>query len=267
LPGHECYRASLREEPQFKFKERQIGGTKTHLLCVKGIEIGTIKWQSGTCHDGLIPKEAFRKGGWTSQKEKIGSEVPEKVWRTLVADRDSDGRNPPIWYQQACFVCLANSTSNGNIVTQTLLSGKQMKAVTEYLKRVQCVTWNRRFIEARPYQADLNGDPQDSQQQQITGDRSPSSISTSESEDSHDDRLFGLGPAGAGNNDIICILFGCSVPCILRRRQDGCYQFIGEAYIYGQMDGGALHGLQELGSSEEEGKKEIEKRTMEFEIR
>jgi hypothetical protein len=47
--------------------------------------------------------------------------------------------------------------------------------------------------------------------------------------------------------DFICILFGCSVPCILRThpQEDGAFEFIGEAFIYGKMDGEAVATLTE----------------------
>lgn len=61
----------------------------------------------------------------------------------------------------------------------------------------------------------------------------------------HSRRLFlsdkgyvGLAPDDAQTGDVVCILFGALVPFVLRekvgRRQ---YQLIGEAYVYGIMDG------------------------------
>jgi hypothetical protein len=88
--------------------------------------------------------------------------------------------------------------------------------VAEYLKRVQAVTWNRMFIEGAPTAA--NSEP-----------------------------LFGLAPPDTKENDRVCILFGCSVPCILRpcKSENGTqyFEFVGEAYIYGRMDGEALSTL------------------------
>ncbi|KAF9467034.1 heterokaryon incompatibility protein-domain-containing protein [Collybia nuda] len=62
--------------------------------------------------------------------------------------------------------------------------------------------------------------------------------------DTHNSRLFlsdmgyvGLVPVNAEVGDLICILFGASVPLVLRRKIDGRYQLIGEAYVYGIMDG------------------------------
>jgi hypothetical protein len=48
--------------------------------------------------------------------------------------------------------------------------------------------------------------------------------------------LFGLGPSVARKGDICCILFGATVPIILRK-VGSTYRFVGEAYI-----GGVMHG-------------------------
>lgn len=60
--------------------------------------------------------------------------------------------------------------------------------------------------------------------------------------------LFGITPASAEVGDIICILFGCSVPVILREhasKTETYFQFIGESYIHGKMDGEACESIGE----------------------
>jgi hypothetical protein len=42
---------------------------------------------------------------------------------------------------------------------------------------------------------------------------------------------LGIVPEKAEETDIICILWGCSVPVVLRPHEDGLYEFIGECYI------------------------------------
>lgn len=66
---------------------------------------------------------------------------------------------------------------------------------------------------------------------------------------------IGLGPRQMEKGDVVCILFGCSVPVVLRRldqpqREDGrpLFRFIGECYLDGFMDGEAL----ELGKATED---------------
>jgi hypothetical protein len=40
---------------------------------------------------------------------------------------------------------------------------------------------------------------------------------------------------------MICVLYGCSVPVILRKREDqDYYEFVGECYLHGFMDAEAI---------------------------
>ncbi len=48
---------------------------------------------------------------------------------------------------------------------------------------------------------------------------------------------IGRIPHGSAVNDIICVFTGGSVPIVLRDNGDGCYEFIGECYVHGIMDG------------------------------
>jgi len=45
---------------------------------------------------------------------------------------------------------------------------------------------------------------------------------------------------GSVIGDKICIIFGGSVPFVLRKRDDGGFMFVGEAYVHGLIDGEAL---------------------------
>jgi hypothetical protein len=186
-------------------------------LYVSGLKLDTITWTS-SIPDGVIPKEGLEKAGWPGGREEEVYKAPEKLWRTLVADRGPDGRNPPSWYHRACLHCLVKDTPNGHINTRDLLSQGQPDIVRDYLQRVQAITWNRVFLETNTWAE-------------------------------RGEKLFGLGPPKTKVNDIVCILFGCSVPCILREHQlaDGgrYFEFIGEAYIYGKMDGEAVTALKD----------------------
>jgi hypothetical protein len=48
---------------------------------------------------------------------------------------------------------------------------------------------------------------------------------------------LGLVPGQTMKSDRICILFGCDVPVVLTGWGDGLWEFIGEAFVYGVMDG------------------------------
>jgi hypothetical protein len=65
------------------------------------------------------------------------------------------------------------------------------------------------------------------------------------------DGYIGLGPMKARQGDHVCILYGCSVPVILREINGG-FSLIGEAYVHGCMDGEALALVNEGKLSEKE---------------
>jgi hypothetical protein len=54
--------------------------------------------------------------------------------------------------------------------------------------------------------------------------------------------LLGLGPDDMLGSDIVVILFGGKVPCVLRPLDNGQWLFVGECYVYGLMKGEALKG-------------------------
>lgn len=58
----------------------------------------------------------------------------------------------------------------------------------------------------------------------------------------------GMGPLRAKKGDFVCVLFGCSVPVILRKTcgEETSYQLIGECYLDGYMSGRAVRGVNTL---------------------
>ncbi|EGP89585.1 uncharacterized protein MYCGRDRAFT_69322 [Zymoseptoria tritici IPO323] len=228
LPGQRIYDASKSSRAKVDFSpqhfespipimggswqddQTQEGDAKDASINVRGILIGSLDWTTDPITDGVVPEVALRK----LRAATPGEEVPDQLWRTLVAERGEDGRNPPPWYYRACRYCLTNKSPNGHLNTDKLLTQTQPGIVRAFLQRVQAATWNRRVVEvdvvdARP--------------------------------------LYGLAPAGSRKGDLVCVLFGCSVPCVLRlcQEDDGRYyfEFIGEACVYGLMDGEAIASL------------------------
>ena len=76
--------------------------------------------------------------------------------------------------------------------------------------------------EAR-YASSLIGDATDGRQFFVT-------------EDGH----MGLGPHGLKEGDQICIMYGLSVPFVIRYRESGLYSLLGECYVEGIMNGEAI---------------------------
>ncbi|RSL60743.1 hypothetical protein CEP54_006564 [Fusarium duplospermum] len=185
-------------------------------LTVKGFYLGEVK-ERYPMPEGIITKEVLKALGHESTSSEL-DRVPDSVWRTLVADRGPDGKAPPAWYHRACMMCLVSDTGVGNINTDEILQHKDTtKMQADYLKRVRAVCWNRALIEC--------GDDDDG------------------------NKLLGIAPWEAKPGDLVCILYGCSVPCILRQTMYGSgsdfYQLIGEAFVLGQMDGEAIMDLSE----------------------
>ena len=51
---------------------------------------------------------------------------------------------------------------------------------------------------------------------------------------------LGMAACRAKRGDLICVLFGCSIPVLLREAGNNTYSFIGECYLDGFMNGQAL---------------------------
>jgi len=174
------------------------------IMLVRGLNVDTIGACLPRASGGIVWREALHMAGWNEQSDKFYS-VPEKLWRTLVADRSPDGSPPKSWYQRACLYTLAQTSSSGVLDTSALIKSGGPSIMVEFLERVQSVVWNRKFFTTS------------------TG------------------KFFGLGPDGLQNGDVIAVLYGCSVPVVLRAAEHKMhYKLVGECYIHGLMDGQAV---------------------------
>ena len=196
-------------------------------LFVDGFIIDVVDRVEACAKDGKIPKEWLGTGAWNNQS----ADPPERFWRTLVASRGPGGSNCPRFYPRACK-SLKSEPYRGDISTKELLNKAPSTIVTRFLRRVQAVTWMKRLITTRR-------------------------------------DFLGLAPEVCRKGDLICILYGCSVPIILRKRHTNPfanhYEFIGECYVHGLMDGEAL-AIQRKEHREADGKRvDTERQT--FEIR
>jgi len=143
--------------------------------------------------------------GWNSPSHLC--EVPDRLWRTLVADRTSLGERPPAWWRSACAECLEGRSYSGDLNTKAYIHQHPSHGMAvEYLQRVQAVVCNRKLFS-------IQGDQED---------------------------LLGLGPRDIEIGDVIAILYGCSVPVVLRRQNSSMYTLVGECYVHERMDGETL---------------------------
>lgn len=180
------------------------------LSCL-GLQVDVVDKISRSCMGGIIDSDALRLGGINLDTEEPINDVPDELWRTMVADRGPDGFYPPRWYRRACLRALESRRSNGDLGTNQLIHSKYTPSiVTDFLKRVRDVVSNRSFFR------------------------------------SQDEKRLGLAPRDARVADIICILCGCSVPVILRPVENERYILIGECYLHGMMEGEATKSVAKL---------------------
>lgn len=235
LPDDHNYYASgqgvLYREPAVLFPENHRSPHDTSLGCttdprghhdmsiiIRGVRIGKVQFHTDPFPDGIITKDCLERLGWSfDKKSKTVSEVPAQLWQSLVADRGPDGKATPAWYESACQSVLACKSNNGHINIDKIIKMSQKQrlssTVADYLRRVKGVTWNRSFIQGETC--------------------------------NRDDQFVGFAPPKTEDGDVVVIWFGFSVPVVLRPTGNGSdtfdeFEFVGEAYIHGRMDGEAL---------------------------
>ena len=233
LEGSAKYDASAGLKSQAHFKSQDLAAenttncdtlssnTKEVILVASGFILARIIDVSARRSGGVILREALEMGGWTGLKPGTTS-VPDAIWRTLVADRDDSGKMPPSWYKRACLRCLeiADRFNDGDLNIGEALHGPS-EMLRKYLTRVRNITRNRRFFTAN--------------RQDLYPGESKGEL----------DGYFGLCPPETKAGDFICILYGCSVPVVVREEKDGHVRLIGESYVHGMMDGEAVVEFRE----------------------
>ena len=177
-------------------------------LFADGCILDSIEQRRVTADNG-IPPQWRELGGW----EEGARSPPERFWRTLIANRGQDASNPPHYFEKACkFVYTEDSLSAHAYSTRvgTEVREDHPEFVAEFLQRVQSIIWKRRMILTEQEQ------------------------------------LLGLAPEAAQEGDLICIIFGCSVPVVLRKivsdemTGEHHYALLGDCYVHGMMDGEAF---------------------------
>lgn len=164
---------------ELKFKRLYL--QRAHCMHVKGFQLSSVLNISPTSQGGQIPKHWLELANWKNAGNAQKDEgPPEEFWRMLVADRGINARNPPSFYARACKESAAKGgLAGGTIQTSDLIHNEQNSIVVQFCRRVQEVIWNKKLI--------------------VT-----------------DDGRLGLASEQVNEEDLICILYGASVPVILR---------------------------------------------------
>lgn len=219
LPDYNNYHASRGTTPTYQIKSQSsFANNRSKILCVNGIRVDTIARLGPRASEGIILYEWLQLGGCV--RTGANYTVPEAFWRTLVADRGPNGTMPPSWYARVFDYCLLHLTDIGDINTNRIIHEheKDSSLVVSFLERVQSVIWNRKLLV------------------------------------SEKNRWLGLVPMATLETDIICILYGCSVPVVLRqvKTEEGVpyFQLVGECYVHGIMDGEIIDAANEYAEQE-----------------
>jgi hypothetical protein len=202
-------------------------------LFAKGIVLGEITQRSTRMADAIITKDCLSiLGADVSRHQLDDTAVPNAVWRSLCANRDQRGKPPPSSYASLMVNVLRASSSSptlgrrkmilsrdtpvSDIDVEVLLETDLSEEMEEFLRRVRDVIWNRRtFRGERTY-------------------------------DERSGTIVGLAPQHAEVGDRICILYGCSMPVVLRKQssEDGYYwKLVGEVYVDRYMEGKPIFSL------------------------
>ncbi|KAJ9604279.1 hypothetical protein H2200_011113 [Cladophialophora chaetospira] len=244
LPGRRIYQASGVTNCLRDFQYSNIGSKRS--LTLRGVELGIVSIAYEKSQNGNIPDDWLRFR-WLAYEMTLSAaqiqaretsfeatsttrrmQFREVLWRTLFADRMKDGQAAPRWYVRACHHCLSTPGEHWGeqAVNLNRLIQRSPEKLGEVLSRIRDTIWGRKLFG---YQHTPVAGP------------------------GAEDRLYssGIGPGELYVGDIVAVLFGCSVPLILRKlprqnnqlastQQPDRYELIGEAYIYGMMDGEAL---------------------------
>lgn len=162
---------------KFRKRSHQKLGLNHYSMYVRGFELDSIERIEQVSHNGQIPRDWADLAGWEDAKGK----PPEAFWRTLVADRGKEGKNPPVYYSKACAESFKKGGyESGAVNTADLINYEQNSVVSQFCRRVQAVIWNRALVRTKKGR-------------------------------------LGLVNKDVKEGDLVCILYGLSVPVILSK--------------------------------------------------
>jgi hypothetical protein len=201
--------------------------SNTGLLSVRGILLGEVSKRSQRMANAIITTECLEVLGQTHHKyDSDPLNVLETVWRILCAGWDAMSGPALQTYGLAMIDLVRMSFSDlelssltnlleymSSIDIEELMDLNIEEHVKTFLSVVRDVIWNRRAFQSEPNSFTKR-------------------------------HLVGLIPQHARIGDQICILYGCSVPVVLRKHPGSngypYWHLIGDAYVHGVMDGEAI---------------------------
>ncbi|KAI0862667.1 heterokaryon incompatibility protein-domain-containing protein [Xylaria cubensis] len=179
--GYRNYSAAQAQNPNLKaIKFCKRLACDHYSLYVKGFIFDEVDKVRDASQNGFIPVSWIALGGWEEPEKNY---PPDSFWRTLVGDRGKDNQNPPYYFSRACREsAIKGGLRSGGINTKALIDNEQNSIIAEFCRRVQAVIWNRRLFKTKK-------------------------------------GILGLGPSDVKVGDKVGIIYGCTVPVILRQKE------------------------------------------------
>ena len=147
-------------------------------IFVRGFVLDRIDHVQQTALGHQLPRAWLEAGGW----EDLEEVPPEALWRTLVANRETNGKRPQGYYPQALRDVARKGFHGSSLDMHYWIQYGQSDPIANVLRRVHQVILNKRLLLS-------------------------------------EDRRLGLAHDKARTGDLLCILYGCTVPVILRQRE------------------------------------------------
>ncbi|KAI2473781.1 HET-domain-containing protein [Annulohypoxylon bovei var. microspora] len=157
-------------------RDAALNGLHYHSLFVEGFVLDGVRELKYPSQQGNIPRDWIR----LARRRDPAGDLPDEFWRTLVADRGPAGENAPRYYPRLVRHALNQGVHGDSLNTTDVVNWGSCSIVGEVLRRVQSAIWNRRMMRTAR------------------------------------DRSLGLAPEDTRPGDLVCVLYGCSVPVLLR---------------------------------------------------
>jgi len=213
LPYKSPYRASGTIRGDWKYRR---DSNDTQILSAKGFQLDIITDFEDAAVAGAIPKSWLgykRSDAVQSTSTHLNGmhhsedQVTSQFWRTMVAGKGPNGQNPPLSYPLVVQE-LFEDAYDINLGERRNLTKNEV--LRDFIDRVRAVVWGRRLCRTSKH------------------------------------KRLALLPGETKLNDRICIIYGYSVPVVLRKLKtktaegDPIWELIGECYMYEMMAGEAL---------------------------
>ncbi|KAJ9654999.1 hypothetical protein H2198_006044 [Neophaeococcomyces mojaviensis] len=168
-----------------------------------GYILNAIDVDAGVASDAIVPWKWRVELEWTDNNIS----PPDQFWRTLVADKGPDDEPPPPRFRLACKwafelgpkppatkrksdgSCRHNPIGPNLNLEKIRNQGDGEAPLKEFLDCAIATVWNRKLFRTEQYQEHMG--------------QAKSSF-------------IGLGPEQLQRGDVVCILWGCAVPVVLR---------------------------------------------------